>query len=136
MIKKWLYALLIPLLLLNIPITHGNQPTQEPNVDFNFSWYTNGIVIIVWNGESEPVYNIIIDYFASYGLIFFGASFIGYIQKLDSYNMGYLITPIFGFGRCFVTATVSYDYQEETYTKTLYGYFRVIGSRTLLLQEW
>ena len=118
-------------LVNGIPLT-----VQEPKIEANFEWFDWGLGILIWNAGGEPVYNLSIDYIYSYGFMFVGATIGNSQAELEGASMRRFITPILGLGKPVVTVGISYEYEGSTYTKTIFGWFFVMGGLTLLLYEW
>jgi len=131
--KKVAFAL-FTLILISMPFSSGI--IEQPNVEIHFAWFHWGIVIIVWNGENESIHHVCLKSLSIAGLIFIGCNPVDYLEEIGSYGVGYLIIPVFGFGKCLVTATISYEYRGITYNTTLHGFFFVFGTTAFLLQEW
>ncbi|RLF43659.1 MAG: hypothetical protein DRN29_09775 [Thermoplasmata archaeon] len=131
---KKIIALFILLILVASPFFASS--VEQPKVEIHFAWFHWGIVIVVGNSEDEAIHHVCLDSISIAGFVFIGCNSVDYLEEIGSYGVGYLIVPIFGFGRCLVTAEISYEYEGITYNETLHGLFFVFGTTTLLLQEW
>lgn len=134
--KGRVVSLLLAALLLSIPGISSAATVQEPDVTFAFSWFDYGIVVVVWNNEDVPVHHVTLNSLDISGFIFLGWSSIYFLAEVGAHSIGYLAIPVFGWGRCLVTANISYEYEGTIYTATLHGLFFVLGTTTLLLREW
>ena len=134
--SKRFFAIVIPFLFVSIACLSNQVTAQEPKVEVNFAWLDWGIGIIVWNAESESIYNVTIDFIESYGAIIVGSTIGGRQAELESAEMRCFVTPVIGFGKYVATVGVSYEYDGKTYSKILYGFLLVIGGITIVLNEW
>jgi len=134
--KKIVFAIATSILVVSIPFISLAHEIQEPNVEIHFAWFHWGIVIIIFNGENALLHNVFIQSLDIAGLIFLGANWLDYLPEVGSYSVAYLIIPVYGLGHAVVTATISYEYKGETYEKTIHGFFLVLGTTTILLEEW
>ena len=134
--KKIVFAIAVSILLASLPFTSLPHEIQESNVEIHFAWFHWGIVIMIFNGENASLHNVFIQSLDVAGLIFLGANWLDYLSEVGSYSVAYLIIPVCGLGHAVVTATISYEYEGETYEKTIHGFFLVLGATTILLEEW
>jgi len=134
--KRYLFSLVLAALLLSIPVISSAALVQEPDVTFAFSWCDYGIVVVIWNNEEKPIHYVSLDSIDISGLIFLGWNGIDTLAEVKSHSIGYLATPVFGWGRCLVTVDISYEYEGILHTTTLHGLFLVLGTTTFLLREW
>jgi len=134
--KRRFLAAAVPLLFIMLFLPGIGDAVQEPDVAAHFSFFDWGIVVVLWNGEEEPLHNISVQHVEIGGCVFAGATIVSSVGELDPHQMCYLTTPVFGFGQCVAALTLCYEYHGETYTTELYGSFMVFGGIVILLQEW
>jgi len=128
--------LVFDLLIITLfPISNAKNIGQ-PDVEIHFAWIDWGFVILVWNKENESIHNVFIKQLSISGIVFLGGTWLDYIKEVGGKSLRQLIVPAWGLGKCLVEATISYEYEGETYETTIYGYFTILGSFTYLLTEW
>lgn len=134
--KRRLSGVAVLLLFILIPLSGTGVAVQEPDVAAHFSFFDWGIVVVLWNGEEDPLHNVSVQDVEIGGWVFAGATIVSSVAELAPHQMCYLTTPVLGFGQCVAALTLYYEYHGEAYTTQLYGSFLICGGIALLLHEW